>query len=739
MRALLCCLFAFAAAAEPDWIGAAQAVLPVARTRPGDAVEVTAVEAVISAVDQVATTTLTIRLRNRSRQRAEAVLLLPLPPLAQVRGFACSGPGGALTVNLMPADQARATYQAIVRAQRDPALLEFAGDQLLRSSVFPVEPLANAEVRLSWEQLLERRHGRLELALPRSATLAYAVPWTLTATLSHAAGIGSVYSPTHRLTERQRSRDAVSLLLTGAMAPGAFQLAWLPMNDAAVTIFCHVDNDDGWVKADSRPTGDTGTFLVLADPPAAQPGKAIPREVTVVLDRSGSMNGEKWTQATDAVGQVLGGLAANESFNLILFNEGVDTFSPTPVACTAENESAVRHWLRSARPSGGTNIHDALVAALGQPATPGKLPLVLFCTDGLPTIGTTGEGDIRRKSRQIQGNRRIFPIGIGADVNVPLLDRLADDSRGRSRHLPPGGDVEVAVADLFRSLGAPVLADPVLVAAGPGRLMDLQPRRLRDVFAGEQLVILGRWIGREPIALTLSGTGPDGQTVQRTVQLDPALASPRHAFVPRLWASRRIAELVASIRDLGAGSPADPKQLAELTGEVVRLSQQYGIMTDYTAFLATDGPSALPGHRGILGGFAGEDGAPAGKAAGEFQKKAIGTRSGKAAQIYSDNNKQQAEATVLNPLNGRTAEDGVTQVRENAVQQCADKTLYRQGKDWIEAAAVGRPIARTIAFASPEHFALVERLARKNRQVLAAQDGPVVIVDGEEVVCIAAP
>ena len=175
------------------------------------------------------------------------------------------------------------------------------------------------------------------------------------------------------------------------------------------------------------------------------------REVTLVIDRSGSMAGPKMDQVRAAALQVIEGLADGESFNIIDYATTVERFATKPVVKNRETVLKARRYLANLRPTGGTNIHDALVEALGQPATKGALPIVLFLTDGLPTIGNTSEVAIRTVVQK--GNphkRRLFTFGVGADVNVPLLDRVAETTRATATYVLPKEDVEVKVGRVFQ-------------------------------------------------------------------------------------------------------------------------------------------------------------------------------------------------------------------------------------------------------------------------------------------------
>ncbi len=147
---------------------------------------------------------------------------------------------------------------------------------------------------------------------------------------------------------------------------------------------------------------------------------------------------------------------------------------------------------------GGTNIHDALLESLRPAPAEGTLPIVLFMTDGLPTIGQTSEASIRDLARQHNPHhKRIFSFGVGVDVNTPLLEKIAYENRGFTTFILPAEDVEVKVGRVFDRLKGPVLADPELTIGGDGprRVSALIPDRLPDLFEGDQIVLLGQYRG----------------------------------------------------------------------------------------------------------------------------------------------------------------------------------------------------------------------------------------------------
>ena len=694
------------------------------------------VRAHVSIAGQAATTTLEVDVRNPRAQRAEAVLLLPVPAGAAISGFDFAGAAAAPSARLLARDEARRTYDAIVARIKDPALLEFAGHDLVRSSVFPVPPGGLQTVRVTYQQLLVADGDRIDYALPRSESLASTVPWRIEVDLRADAPISLVFSPSHDLETLERSGRHVVLRSRGtaaSTAPGPFRLSYLRERDGVTaSVLAYPDEDHGG-----------GYFLLLAGLPA-KTGAAnlhMPREVTLVIDRSGSMAGEKMEQARAAALMVLEGLGAGEVFNIVDYADQVESFAPRPVAKSEATMVEARRYLRALQAVGGTNLHEALARTLGQDHTTGTLPLVLFLTDGLPTVGVTSEVAIRDMVAAANtSERRIFSFGVGSDVNVPLLDRLAGITRAVSTYVLPGEDVEVKVGSVFRKLAGPVLANLELEtvdedgAVTTRAVRDLLPQRIPDLFEGDQLVLLGRYLGDQPVHFRLEGSAAWGR---RTFSFgfDPARASTRNYFVPRLWATRQIAFLVDEIRQGGAevaaipraaGNPAirDPRR-EELVEEILRLSTRFGVLSEYTAFLATEG-TAL------------EDwGELRTTCATNLDLRAVQTRSGLGAVNQGLNSNFAQQQVQVDYYNGFWDENN-ERVTIGNVQQINDRAFLQRGIRWIDSGLVGdgaeAPPDEVVDFGSPAHHALLTRLAGEGRAGCLSLAGEILLrVDGRRI------
>jgi Ca-activated chloride channel family protein len=678
---------------------------------------------------QVATTTVEIQVRNPSPGRLEAELLMPVPDGAIVRGFSYAGSNREPTARLLPREEARQTYDRIVAQARDPALLEFAGYNLVRSSVFPVEGGGTQAVRLTYEHLLTADGDRIDYVLPRSESVEYRVPWKVSVRIDATGPLAAVYSPSHKV---RTSRPAAGVALVELEAeavtdPGPFRLSYLrDRAGVSASLFAYPDHRLGG-----------GYFLLLAGLPPEPRGKAteIRREVTLVIDRSGSMRGEKLDQVREAARQVIAGLDEGEAFNLVLYYEGVDPFSPRPVRKTRENEREARTFLDEMTARGGTNIHDALLEALRPAPVEGTLPIVLFMTDGLPTVGQTAESAIRDLARRHNPHRkRIFSFGVGVDVNTPLLEKIAYENRGFTTFVLPAEDVEVKVGRVFDRLKGPVLADPELTIGGDGprRAREVIPDRLPDLFEGDQIVLLGQYRGSDPLDFTLRG---NHRGTPRTFHFRLSLdgATPRNGFVPRLWASRKIGLLVDEVRAQGADgslSSLGVKQRTapmarELVEEIVRLSTEFGILTEYTAFLAREGTD-LAKKEDLLS-----------NANEVLRSRAIQTRTGYASVNQDINNQDLKAQSCVNPLNKFLRPD-MSESSTAAVQQVCDLAFFKRGDRWVDSRLLtttseARP-RRVISFGSEEFRELAARLAREGRQASISLRGDILLlVDGEPI------
>jgi len=708
------------------------------RTPHAVAVELTAVGGDIQINDQVATTVIELTLTNRSGQPQEAQIILPVPDGVAVRSLQYDGIGPEPTAEVLPREEARRIYESIVTSMRDPALVEFVGFNLIKTSAFPVPPGASQKLRLTYEQVLPIDSGRIDYFLPRSESLASSgTVWNVQVVLRSKAPISTVFSSSHEVTTQRHSPNHITVHLAGQSGAGR--------GSVRLSYLVESPRDNGFMASLSAyPDGSLspeggGYFLLLGGLPATLPKdiKPVKREVVLVIDRSGSMRGTKMAQALAAATQVIDGLELGEAFNIIDYSDSINSFAERPVIKTSETTSQARVYIAGIQANGGTNIHDAMLEAVRQQPTEGMLPLVIFLTDGLPTVGERNEVKIREAIRTANRHeRRVFTFGVGVDVNTPLLSNIASSSRGASTFVMPEEDVEVKVSQVFRRLCGPILASPRLVVLGSNgepstrSIRELMPAQLPDLFEGDQLVLLGQYVGGSAIRMRLEGSYL-GTPRSFEFELDAARATTKNSFVPRLWANRKVATLIDEVRQAGAEGAARPTdaRMKELVDEIIRLSTKFGILTEYTAFLAREdsnfSAAEAPARRESLQGL--------------LRSRAAGDRDGVGAvnQEVNIQNMQTATGGVNAYFDAEMKEVEVT-----TIQNIADQTFFQRGSRWVDARILDQEDEipdRVFEFATPEYMRLAEQLASEGRQGVLALGGEVYLLVGSERVLVRAP
>lgn len=523
---------------------------------------------------------------NTGETTLETKFLFPIPEDAAVSDLTLLYDGKELPGRLLTKDDARHIYEEIVRRQRDPALLEYMGHGLFETSVFPIPPHVTRTVEIRYSQLLRKNDGLIDFLLPLG-TLKHTdhaiATLNVSFRLESSDPIKTVYSPTHSVTiERPDDHRATcQLTLNNVQSPDDLRILVGTRAGAvgmSLVSYRPKDHEDGY-------------FMLLASPELKSPQTvAAPKTVVIVIDRSGSMSGQKIEQAQQAVKFLVQQLKPADTFNIIAYDSEVDAFRPELQRVTAATTTAALGFADGLNAGGGTNINAALTTALGMLVDARRPNYVLFLTDGMPTVGETNEMKIVAAAREADKvHARIFNLGIGFDVNARLLDRLSRDLGGQSFYVHPNESIETYVAALAKSIGSPLLTDldvkfafdspPPAGSAGP--ISRTYPRRLSDLFAGEQLVWVGRYRKSGPVNLTLSGlVGGKRQSFDLHADLAERSVGDTNSFVEKVWATRRIGELIDEI-DLHG-------QNRELVDELVELSKKHGIMTPYTSFLADE-------------------------------------------------------------------------------------------------------------------------------------------------------
>ncbi len=554
--------------------------------------EVESIKARTQIRDQVAVTVIQQDFYNPNPARLEGTFVFPVPRGAHLDKFSMEIDGRSVEAELLPADKARGIYENIVRKLRDPALLEYAGLDIFKVRIFPIEPNSRKHISLSYTQLLRSDDGLVGYTLPLSTEKFSCKPvrsLVVKVDLQTKRPLKSIYSPSHTVEVRRdgSNRATASYEAANSQSESDFALYFAAEKDElGVNLLTH------------RIRGEDGYFLLLASPGTdLKEQQVLPKDIVFVLDTSGSMAGKKLEQAKKALQFCLENLNESDRFELIRFSTEVEPLFSSLVAAEKSNRQRAEEFVDHLKPMGATAIDDALKPALGlQPgarpderrehtvdttALPGDRPFVIiFLTDGRPTIGVTDEDQIvTHVKRETDGHTRIFCFGIGTDVNTHLLDKITEETRGFSQYVLPEEDLELKVSSFYSKIKEPVLTNPTLKFSGEIRPAKLYPSTLPDFFKREQLVLVGRYSGQGDSAAVLEGT-IQGGAKKSAYDLNFPAESSANDFIPRLWATRRVGYLLDEIRLHGDNS--------ELRDEVTELARRYAIVTPYTAYLIVE-------------------------------------------------------------------------------------------------------------------------------------------------------
>jgi len=335
-----------------------------------------------------------------------------------------------------------------------------------------------------------------------------------------------------------------------------------------------------------------GWFLLLVTPPPVSEDHLVPRDVILAIDTSGSMKGKKIDQAKASAHYLLENLRPVDRVNVLAFSSSVEPFAAEPVPATPGNLGKIRKFVAGIKAMGGTAIADALKEALDVKKTEGRVRTVVFLTDGCPTVGEIRPEEIVKMARAGRASGlRVFPFGVGEDVDAGLLGGIAEATRGRAEIFRPGGEIETRLRRFLDRTSAPVLAG--LTVSVPGS-RDVFPRPLPDVYLGEQVAVVGRYIEGGLREIRVSATAGTRKTCLTTVA-DFQAAPGGSTAVRDLFARMKLDFLERQLRlrgglsddayyaalDRGAYSTED-----EITGEIISVSLEHGVQSAYTSFLA---------------------------------------------------------------------------------------------------------------------------------------------------------
>jgi Ca-activated chloride channel family protein len=644
-----------------------------------------------TAIDgQLATTHVDELFANPYNFDVEGVYIFPLPKGAAVDRFSLKVDGKPVEGTMLEADEAAAEYRRLVNQNKDPALLEYVGRGAVKARIYPIPAKGDKRVEITYSELLPYDGGLVKFVYPLDTERFSREPIEdvdVKVNIKAAGAVESVFSPSHKIQlERKSAATAQVRYHVKNVKPAEDLILYYRAGTAemGVGVLAHKEG------------GEDGYAILIITPPDAPQTPPEPKEIIFILDISGSMAGEKIEQVKEAVSYCLKQLGPADRFNVVPFNEQPTLFRDKTAAATAANVRAGLDFVDGLTAGGGTNVDGALAKAFASaPAEPVGTTMVVFLTDGKPTVGERNVGDIvANVAAANEGmDARLFCFGVGYNVKAELLDDLARKNGGTVQYVEPGEDIELAVTSFYDKISKPILTDVKLVWENV-EFYDSYPPSGADIFAGTQLTVLGRYKGElADAALTVAGKRAGAPESYRYELAAVAGQSRDNKYIPALWATRKVGFLLEQIKLEGEDK--------ELIDAVIALSKRYGIPTPYTSYLVEETGPPIIGHPapavwGGLGG--GKDLA----AAGSWMRGRGGGAPASAAELSVRESKAIGDlkraAVAPSPYGGGT------------VRYVEGKTFRLAEGTWHDLALdeeTGSPVVE-VEFGSKEYFDLLQ-------------------------------
>ena len=653
--------------------------------------------------NQLATTSVDQAFRNPTSRQLEGFYLFPVPKNAAIKKFSMQVNGRETPAELLDAKKARKLYEDIVRESRDPALMEYSEQSLYKVRIFPIEPHSEKKVTLSYQEILGKDGNTHEYLYPLNTEKFSAKPLknvSIKVGIAAEEPLKNVLCPTHEVdvVRKGEKRVVVSYEERDIKPDIDFRLYFdTSPSKVGLSLLSHRQSGDGYFFLSATPALDYDESEISE------------KDITFVLDVSGSMAGDKLKQAKHALRYCIASLNDGDRFEVVRFSTEANALFKQLALATDANRKKAQEYVAELRAIGGTNIEEALQFALSVRKGDKRPTMIVFMTDGKPTIGQTDEDKLVQSVKDANDTHtRVFTFGIGDEINTHLLDKITEVTRAARSYISPSEDIEVKVSQFYDKVRSPVLTD-VSISYGDIEVDQTHPRELPDLFRGSNLTVLGRYEGHGKTTVVLTG---DANGKARSYRLETRFAddSDRHEFIPMLWASRRVGYLLDLIRLHGEDK--------ELVDEVTQLARTHGIVTPYTSYLIMEDESVRVARSEIREDF--QTFGRLGESNRELRRRnsveydGLRQKSGEASVQASKEFQalnQAYNVAQAQQGSGRLNYHDAYGIEQNLAQQTKNvmgRAVYQSGKFWVDSELQNTKHQQSvrIQFASEEYFDL---------------------------------
>jgi len=523
----------------------------------------------------IAVTKVTQVFHNTEKRQVEALYTFPVPKAASVANFSMWINGKEMVGEVLEKQRAREIYNSYKQQRRDPGLLEQVDYRTFEMRIFPIGPEADQKVEITYYQELDYDHDIATYVYPLATVTRKGVDsrttgkFAISFDVKSAVPIVELESPSHgnafAVAKHSNAYWQANLETTGG------SLA------QDVVMACRIARPQtGMDLITSRTSGEDGFFCLTLTAGQDVAQRQDSMDYVFVVDASGSMaDSGKLLLSKDTVAAFLNELSEADRFEVMTFNVtpnlGFNQLQPG----NAANKQRALEFLSTQQARGGTVLQPAISTAYKYASNDRPLNVVIL-SDGL-----TDQQERATLLQQIQkrpGNTRVFCIGVGNDVNRPLLEQLAEDSGGLASFISSGDNFQRQAKAFRQKLMRPFATNLEIKIAGV-EIADVEPTVLPNLYFGAPVKVYGRYHGSGAAEVTLRGS-VNGVELKRSAPLEFPKTDPANPEINRMWAWHRVNRLLKDADRSGDRSPAIP--------EIIRLGEDFSIVTEYTSFLVLE-------------------------------------------------------------------------------------------------------------------------------------------------------
>lgn len=541
----------------------------------GGVLEIKEHEVHVTINNGIAVTHVTQIFQNTENRQVEALYTFPVPKGASVSNFSMWINGKEMVGEVIEKKRAREIYNSYKAKRRDPGLLEQINYKTFEMRIFPINAGAEQKVQISYYQELNIDHDQAAYVYPLATVTRKDIQsrttgkFAINADIKSAVPVKEINSPSHGdlfvVAKHSESYCQASLETSGG--------------SLASDVVINYDLSRPRTGIDmitSKTDGEDGYFCMTLTGGEELKRLDTGMDYIFLLDVSGSMaHDSKLIVSRNSIEAFIDELGEKDAFEVMTFNVSPDMLFGNLQTATSGTKEKARGYLETRRARGGTVLAPAMSTAYKY-GNPDRTLNVVILSDGM-----TEQSERRALLKMIESrprNARVFCIGIGNEVNRPLLEQLAEDSGGLAAFISRGDNFKRAAKAFRRKLMRPVATDLEIELSGI-RAYDIEPSVLPNLYHGSPIRIYGRYAGSGEAEISLKGSVQGVETKQSATMQFPK-KDPDNPEIERMWAWKRIDQLLKKADRTGTRK--------SVTNEIIGLGEGYSIVTEYTSFLVLE-------------------------------------------------------------------------------------------------------------------------------------------------------